>query len=48
MDFTGAEGYNIEECEREHEGTTIILTIKQNADEVDYDQYLDDYKVGRL
>jgi len=45
---TGAEGYNIEECEREHEGTTIILTIKQNADDVDYDQYLDDHKVKNL
>lgn len=45
---TGAEGYTIEECEKETEGTIITLTIKQNADEVDYDQYLEDYRLTSL
>ena len=44
----GADGYTIEECEREHEGTTIILEIKHNADETDYDQYLEDYRIRSL
>ncbi|WP_028829386.1 molecular chaperone HtpG [Proteocatella sphenisci] len=44
----GADGYVVEECEREKEGTTIILEIKENADETDYDQYLEDYKVRSL
>lgn len=44
----GADGYAVEECEREKEGTTIILEIKENADETDYDQYLEDYKVRSL
>lgn len=34
--------------EREHEGTTIILEIKHNADETDYDQYLQDYRIRSL
>ena len=44
----GADGYTIEECEREHEGTTVILEIKHNADETDYDQYLEDYRLRSL
>lgn len=44
----GADGYTIEESEREHEGTTIILEIKHNADETDYDQYLQDYRIRSL
>ena len=44
----GADGYTIEECEREHEGTTVILEIKHNADETDYDQYLQDYRIRSL
>ena len=44
----GADGYTIEECEREHEGTTVILEIKHNADETDYDQDLEDYRIRSL
>ena len=44
----GADGYTIEECEREQEGTTVILEIKHNADETDYDQYLEDYRIRSL
>ena len=44
----GADGYTIEECERKHEGTTVILEIKHNADETDYDQYLEDYRIRSL
>lgn len=37
----GAEGFTIDSCEKETIGTTIILTIKENADEDDFDQFLD-------
>lgn len=37
----GAEGFTIDSCEKETVGTTIILTIKENADEDDFDQFLD-------
>lgn len=45
---TGAEGYTIEECEKETEGTIITLTIKQNEDETDYDQYVDEFRIKSL
>lgn len=45
---TGAEGYTIEECEKETEGTIITLTIKQNEDETDYDQYIDEFRIKSL
>lgn len=45
---TGAEGYTIEECEKETEGTIITLTIKQNEDEVNYDEYLEEYRIKAL
>lgn len=45
---TGAEGYTIEECEKDTDGTIITLTIKQNEDETDYDQYLDEFRIKSL
>ncbi|MGL5257581.1 MAG: molecular chaperone HtpG, partial [Proteocatella sp.] len=45
---TGAEGYTIEECEKDTDGTIITLTIKQNEDETDYDQYIDEFKIKSL
>src|SRR5699024_1964336 len=37
----GAEGFTIDSCEKETVGTTIILTIKENAEDDDFDQFLD-------
>ncbi|GAA4069865.1 molecular chaperone HtpG [Amphibacillus indicireducens] len=37
----GAEGFTIEPCEKESVGTTITLKIKENADEEDFDQFLE-------
>ncbi|MCZ0701967.1 molecular chaperone HtpG [Natronobacillus azotifigens] len=37
----GAEGFTIEPTEKETVGTDITLTIKENTDEDDFDQFLD-------
>ena len=44
----GVEGYTIESCEKEGHGTTITLFIKPNADDNNYDEFLDAYTIKRL
>src|SRR5690554_6296686 len=44
----GAEGYTIEPCDKETVGTTIILTIKENEEDEDYDQYLETYRLQSI
>ena len=44
----GADGYTITPCEKEAPGTDIIMHIKPNADEENYDQYLETYKLQEL
>ncbi|MHC6180322.1 molecular chaperone HtpG [Clostridium sp. JNZ X4-2] len=44
----GADGYNIEPCEKETAGTEIILKIKENTEDEKYDQFLDEYKIKSL
>ncbi len=44
----GTEGYTIVPCEKETIGTEIILTIKENSEEEDFDQYLDEYKLKSI
>ena len=45
---TGVDGYTIEPCEKDTVGTDIIMHIKPNADEENYDQYLETYKLQEL
>lgn len=45
---SGAEGYTIEPCEKETVGTQIILKIKENSEEYDYDEFLDSYRIKNL
>jgi len=45
---SGAEGYTITPCEKEEAGTDIILTICDNTDEVNYDEYLESYRISAL
>lgn len=42
---SGAEGYSIEETNKDDFGTTIILHIKDNKDEDNYDEFLDEYRI---
>ena len=44
----GDEGYTIEEGIREGNGTTIILTLKENTENEDYSQYLETYTLKGL
>ncbi len=44
----GAEGYSISECEKEGHGTDIILTIKQNGEDENYDEFLEAYRIKGL
>ncbi|MGN0640882.1 MAG: molecular chaperone HtpG [Oscillospiraceae bacterium] len=44
----GAEGYSIEDAEKDTNGTVITLEIKDNADEENYDEFLTPYKIKEL
>lgn len=45
---SGADGYTIEPCEKEKTGTEIILTINENTEEENYDEYLEEYRLQYL
>lgn len=44
----GSEGYTISEGEKESHGTDIVLHIKDNTEEENYDEFLDAYRVRSL
>ena len=44
----GAEGYTIEPCEKDSVGTDIILKIKENTEDENYDEYLDEYGIKTI
>ena len=44
----GVEGYTIEAAERETNGTDVILTLKDNTEEENYDQFLSEYGLKDL
>ena len=45
---TGADGYEIEECEKDGLGTEIILTLKDNTEDENYDEFLEQYRISGL
>ncbi len=45
---TGADGYEIEECEMDGLGTEIILTLKDNTEDESYDEFLEQYRISGL
>jgi molecular chaperone HtpG len=45
---SGAEGYTVEPCEMESNGTVITLHIKEDTDDDDYSQYLEEYKIREI
>ena len=45
---TGAEGYTIEEIEKEDVGTQITLKVKDNSEEENYDEFLDERNIKSL
>lgn len=44
----GADGYTIEECEKEGAGTVITLYIKEDTENEDYSTYLEEYTLSDL
>lgn len=45
---TGADGYTIEETEKDGCGTQIIMQIREDAKSEDYSQYLESYRIQSL
>ncbi|NHM30201.1 molecular chaperone HtpG [Neobacillus terrae] len=45
---TGAEGYTIEPAEKETIGTEIILKIKENTEDENYDEFLEEYSLKSI
>lgn len=44
----GAEGYTVEPCEKESNGTQIVLTIKEDTEDEKYSEFLESYRVQEL
>ena len=44
----GVDGYTISEAHKDDHGTQIILDIKDNAEEENYDEFLTPYKIKQL
>ena len=44
----GAEGYYIEQADREAPGTDIIMTLKKDTDEETYSRFLEEYELRSL
>ncbi len=44
----GDDGYTVKQCEKDTCGTDIILTLKDNTEDEDYDKYLDKYTISSL
>ena len=48
-DSCGTDGYTIEETDVDFEnGTKIVIYLKDNNEDVQYDEYLDEYKIREL
>ena len=45
---TGADGYTIEETQKDTLGTVIVLEIKDNTDDENYDEFLEQYRLQGL
>lgn len=45
---SGADGYTIEPCEKDTVGTEIVLKIKENTEDDQYDEYLEEYRLKAI
>ena len=45
---TGADGYTVDDCEKDQPGTTIVLHLKDDTDDESYSEYLEDYRIRSL
>ena len=44
----GADGYTIEEAERELPGTDVIMALKEDTDDEQYSRFLEEYEIRQL
>ncbi|WP_017725862.1 molecular chaperone HtpG [Halalkalibacterium ligniniphilum] len=44
----GTDGYTIEPCDKVEVGTEILLKIKENAEDENYDEYLEEYRLKAI
>ena len=44
----GADGYTIEPVEKDSVGTEIILKIKENTEDENYDEYIEEYRLKEI
>ena len=44
----GSEGYTIESTEKAEVGTEVIIKVRENTDEENYDEYLEDYRLQEI
>ena len=44
----GADGYTIEECEKDAPGTDIIMTLKADTEDDKYSEFLEEYEIRSL
>ncbi len=44
----GADGYTIEETEKDAPGTDVIMTLKADTEDEKYSEYLEEYEIRRL
>ncbi len=44
----GADGYEIMPCDKDTVGTQIVLTLKPNTEDEQYDEFLDEYRIRGL
>ncbi len=45
---SGADGYTVEPCDMDTNGTVITLYLKENTDDDDYSQFLEEYKIREI
>lgn len=44
----GADGYTIEEAQKDAPGTDVIMTLKEDTEEEKYSEFLDEYQIREL
>lgn len=45
---TGADGYELSETKKETNGTEVILYLKENTEDINYDEFLSEYRIESL
>ncbi|MDE7161188.1 MAG: molecular chaperone HtpG [Anaeroplasmataceae bacterium] len=44
----GLDSYDIDECDKEDFGTKIVISLRENTEDINYDDFLDEYQIKEL